>query len=753
MLVNKTNQALTRFPVPLLASTTQLRLDKNSITSIPDSISNYKLLVSLHARENQISHISPNIGDLPKLTALLLSNNKLSSIPSELGNLKQLTQLRLDNNELTEIPKEIGQLTNLRYLFLENNKITHLPEELRNLKNLIHLSLDGNPINIPATLPSNQPHDIIEYAIQNQETIIKDSLITKKAFYFTNASKDYILNKYNDLLIKFSESNSIQFTSIEHPNDITSDTNVVFIIAPIDTKDDEKLILSIAKKCKDLNIKFFILAQKDLIETNVESINLSKGAIVEKTLNLLSTKFSNEINYFNSYEELNGLIFQALKQHKPNIRLTKLSLENIGHFSDLELNLNDELTCIIGPNGTGKSTILRAIAIAIVGYDHRKIDNRARKSFLKVQNLSGDVIHYETGKIRLDYLIDGDHYTNELVFKPYDNGNDIVIESDDNNEIVYNKYNLKSLVVGFPQVRGQDSSAEDDVSIGKLTQPHVNDLIPLINNRDDFRLKSFTGWITQLYFDSIKAKDNSEETNKEQVVIDETFKIISRITKTDIFFKTVTDVSQREIWVTTADAPNGIPLNLISEGFKIVMGWIGYFMQRLVSTFPLTEPKLTFQENAIFVLDEIDTSIHPIWQSSILRILRETFPQTQFIFTTHSPLMIAGLDKDQFIELSLQNNKVIAIENQVDTWAFTYRDVLEKLFDTVDPAPKKTIEELEVLLSNTTDFNEKESIIENIKRLQESERFENETAAYELQLISKQKELEELIQKYKAKNT
>ncbi len=749
-MINQPNQGLTVFPTIPVNETT-IRLDGNLISAIPKTIGQAKLLTSIHLRNNQIEEIPSQIEELKNLQVLLLSNNKISQLPSEIGELSKITRLRLDGNFLTELPKEIGKLTNLAQLFLENNQISHFPEEMRNLTKLVHLSISGNPINIPTNIPTSQPQEIINYVLENQTSWIpKESLITRKAYYFINASKDSIVEKYSEVLNSFSIDNSVELKLLTNTKEISSDTNVVFIIAPLDVNENENLAANIAKKCKTKNIRFFILIQKGFIEKDFESVNLSKGELFEKISSSLNQSFPNETNYFNSYEEFNSFVLQALKQHKPNIRLTNLYLENIGHFTNLNISFDNALTCLIGENGTGKSTILRSLALAIVGHEHKKIDNKVKKSFLKIQNLLDESIQYEIGTIKLDYTIDGDKFYNELKFFPNDDGNDINISSSGDFEILYGKYNLKSLIIGFPQARGNDTIDENENNVGKVTQPHVNDLFPLINNTDDHRLKSFNSWITGLYFDLIRNKDDSK-TKKEEVIISETFKIISRITKKQISFKTVTSIDPPEVWVTTYDSPNGIPMSMISQGFKIVIGWIGYFLQRFVNTFPLTSPELSFKENAILILDEVDTSIHPTWQSSFLDILRQTFPQTQFIFTTHSPLMLAGLNKEQFVELTYIDNEVVALKNQIDTWSYNYRDILQKLFDTTDPTPKLTIQELELKLSQARNQDEKDSILENIKRLHESELFEDETAKYSEQLKNKERELEKLIEHYKNK--
>lgn len=751
MPINLQNKQQTVFP-PFQPTETQIVLNGNHISEIPASIGTATNLTHLYVGQNKLKNIPAEIGNLKNLMALLLGHNEIQQIPSQIGNLTNLTQLRLQNNKLTELPKEIGSLTNLTHLYLANNQISFLPEEIKNLKKLVHLSLDGNPIVLPESYANNKAQETIAYILEQQSDLAStNSLLTRKAYYFISASKESVLEKYNSIINQFALDKSVEFSEITSAKDIKIDTNVVFIIAPLDVHKNEKLIFDIADKCKKLSVRFFVLTQKGFIEKDFDSVNLTKGEAFESLSNQLNSKYANEYNNFSSYEEFDNLIFEALKQHKPNIRLYKLKLVNIGHFSNLEIDFNEDLTCLIGENGTGKSTILRALALAVIGHNHKKIDEKAKRGFLKIQGFTENGLIYNEGSIRLEYSIDGDNFYNELKFSPNDNGNDITIVPSGDFQIVYNKYNLKSLIVGFPQARGNDAINQSEFISNKITQPHVNDLLPLINNSDDFRLRSFVGWIANLYFDSVKNKENTNETSKEETLINEAFIIISKITKKEMKFKTVKAVDPPEVWVTTYDSPNGVPLYMVSQGFKIVIGWIGYLLQRFVNTFPLSEPKSAFKENAILILDEVDTSIHPVWQSSFIDILRETFPQTQFIFTTHSPLMIAGLDKEQFVELSIQNNEIVALKNQIDTWAFTYRDVLQKLFDTVDPKPKKTIEDLEVLLSKATAVEEQESIKENITRLKESEQFEDELEQFRKKLEDKEKELDELIIKYKDK--
>lgn len=46
----------------------------------------------------------------------------------------------------------------------------------------------------------------------------------------------------------------------------------------------------------------------------------------------------------------------------------------------------------------------------------------------------------------------------------------------------------------------------------------------------------------------------------------------------------------------------------------------------------------------IVVIDEIDLHLHPELEQSVLARFRKTFPRVQFIISTHSPLVLSGVE-------------------------------------------------------------------------------------------------------------
>lgn len=692
-MINMPNRGLNEFP-PIQSNELQIRLDGNQIKTIPSNIGQCEQLQILRLRNNQIKFVPKEIGRLKSLTQLFLTNNLITSLPGEIGDLYALTQLRIENNQLAELPKEIGLLSNLTHLLLDNNKLTRIPFEIKNLKNLVHLSITGNNLLLPPDYDPLNPINTINYILENQAYSVKvESLITKKAFFFVNAKKESIIDKYFYLISEFSKKNDIEFIEIKSDLDITLDTNVVFLICPIDSHADSNLVERLSNVCSERRLRFFIFSQDKFIENDFESANLDSWKEFQSTSAKLSRQFTNEFTTYSTYEQLNNLIFEAIKQHKPNIRFKQLQLINIGHFSQLSIDFDKDITCLVGENGCGKSTILKALALAVTGSDFRKIEENSLKSFLKIVEYADNKISYQEGSIILEYTIDGDSFTNSLSVIPKDNGNEVNFLFKENSQIIYNEYNLKSLIIGFPQDRGSEAGNSQNSIQNKKSQPHVDDLIPLINGREDFRLKSFTSWIAGLYFDSIVKDKISGIEKSEEYLINAAFEIISKITKKDIKFKTVKKIDPPEVWVSTQDAPNGIPLNLISQGFKIVIGWVGYLMQRFLDTFPLSNPHSAFKENAIVIIDEVDISMHPIWQVSFIEILKEIFQNTQFIISTHDPIIIGGLLKSQVRVLKEKEGYTSVFEPDFDPKGLGVAGILtSELFGLKSTLDGKTLQ-------------------------------------------------------------
>jgi predicted ATP-binding protein involved in virulence len=105
------------------------------------------------------------------------------------------------------------------------------------------------------------------------------------------------------------------------------------------------------------------------------------------------------------------------------------------------------------------------------------------------------------------------------------------------------------------------------------------------------------------------------------------------------------------------------PLQVMSDGYRSTTQWVLDFMGWLIQANRLlNNPGI----GGILLIDEIEQHLHPRWQRHILQRLRQKFPKTQIIASTHTPLVAAGIaDVDQSILLKLERNEANEISLKV----------------------------------------------------------------------------------------
>lgn len=82
-----------------------------------------------------------------------------------------------------------------------------------------------------------------------------------------------------------------------------------------------------------------------------------------------------------------------------------------------------------------------------------------------------------------------------------------------------------------------------------------------------------------------------------------------------------------------------LPLSALSDGYRAYIGWISDLLYHVCLGCP--PGKMLWENQGIVLVDEIDLHLHPQWQRVVIERLSTTLPHLQFFFTTHSPL-IAG---------------------------------------------------------------------------------------------------------------
>lgn len=142
----------------------------------------------------------------------------------------------------------------------------------------------------------------------------------------------------------------------------------------------------------------------------------------------------------------------------------------------------------------------------------------------------------------------------------------------------------------------------------------------------------------------------------------------------------------------------------LSHGFQSTLAWIADLIGHLILD-GQPDPK---EAKGIVLVDEIDLYLHPPRQVRLIRALKKTFPKLQFIVTTHSPLVLCGIDpeEDQVVRLLedpetgdiVQNSEMVE-----DPRLLTGGELLQQYFgiDDVHPdADHKLLREYVYLAAN-----------------------------------------------------
>nr|WP_242016977.1 AAA family ATPase [Trichocoleus sp. FACHB-46] len=106
---------------------------------------------------------------------------------------------------------------------------------------------------------------------------------------------------------------------------------------------------------------------------------------------------------------------------------------------------------------------------------------------------------------------------------------------------------------------------------------------------------------------------------------------------------------------------------------------------RLFRRYPDSEDPLA--EPAIVLVDEIDLHLHPKWQRNIMNFLTERFPNTQFIVTAHSPLVVQAAKDANIVLLRREGDRVVIDNNPeiVENWRVD--QVLTSVFELPTARP------------------------------------------------------------------
>ena len=153
--------------------------------------------------------------------------------------------------------------------------------------------------------------------------------------------------------------------------------------------------------------------------------------------------------------------------------------------------------------------------------------------------------------------------------------------------------------------------------------------------------------------------------------------VLTSITGQRLLFD-VTAYPQPTLQVKWASAE--MPFDLLPDGLRSIIGWM---VDAMVMLDAWLQGKGSLEETeAVFLLDEVENHLHPVWQRRVLPAFQRLFPKAQILVATHSPFVISSLSHGWIHPLSLEKNGKVKIKEPVPASAGeSYISILEEIME------------------------------------------------------------------------
>ncbi len=339
--------------------------------------------------------------------------------------------------------------------------------------------------------------------------------------------------------------------------------------------------------------------------------------------------------------------------------IDKLRIENFRCFEKIEIDFGSRVNLFIGENGKGKSAILDAVAIAlgaisthlpnISGVSFKSGDLRIKRgreepySFISLKTDNG---------LEWDRLKRRDKSKASDLFTPQGKGlreldrylDEFIIDKSNNKEYftlpIYAFYGVSRAILDAPLRRKGFKKIYTRFDA-------LNDSLNAVS-----RFKSAFMWFYEKEFEESKYQKEKKDFDIELKELKVIRKAIS------LMFPDITNphIAVNPLRFMLNKDSIQLSIDQLSDGYKTMFGLIIDMVSRFVMANPDMENPLEAQ--AVILIDEIDLHLHPAWQERIVGDLLRTFPNTQFILTTHSPYIVESLNNH--LKRGLLNNLNIA---------------------------------------------------------------------------------------------
>lgn len=361
------------------------------------------------------------------------------------------------------------------------------------------------------------------------------------------------------------------------------------------------------------------------------------------------------------------------------MRVKQLKMQSFRGIGDLTIDFDEkEPTVFIGINGVGKSSILDCLAILLSrfssaiqhstgsgrSFTEEDIKNEKNETHNEIiTNFESQKFTWSLTKVKKGRIKDTSSNLSEIN-KIVENIKYQLSSSEQYNLPVIIYYSTNRAVLDIPlKIKKQHSFTQIDIYENALA-----------GTGSEFRI--FFEWFRKQedLENELRLENNPNYRDKQLEAVRQAISsLIPNFTKLR--------VRRSPLRMTLQKDSEELIVNQLSDGEKCLLAMVGDLARRLAIANPGLENPL--DGYGVVLIDEIELHLHPKWQRKIIPALTRTFPNCQFIVTTHSPQVIGEI-KPQGIYILEKTNDGIIAKRPESSYGRDSNQILEDLMDVPD---------------------------------------------------------------------
>lgn len=340
-----------------------------------------------------------------------------------------------------------------------------------------------------------------------------------------------------------------------------------------------------------------------------------------------------------------------------------LKVHNAGPFKELKINFNPRVNILIGANGVGKTSVLRCLSIAPT-YSNMEDMRLGENGNISIETKENEQTHcygFSWSKPT--------QYRASMSPQPYQTKTGGIAHFAGNDRL-YKIFSIgANRYFSYKRIEGMQRETPSKERLKSYLYQNLHYL-------DTTEMPGIKQWMINRYFVVEKEWAIVEKYNWNKLN-----DLLSTLAPKGAQF--AFERIERDLEPIFSLNHRECYLEELSSGYKSVLSMLFSIIDWIEGVNEGEQAYIDKAEGTVLI-DEIDTHLHPSWQSTILTTLSTIFSHLQFIVTTHSPFVISNALPNQLIYLSGITDKIDVkpIEKGFANWQI--KDILRDLMGVQD---------------------------------------------------------------------